>query len=141
MFVFFLEVYNMRLPPILRKIFDLDIVRNNWRLSVAFLVGVILTSIVVEDAYVKSIIDNLISNNKLPEPIIISKDRWFYKTKISAKPLEYEDEQGNIIKCTSIQGTVKINQLDNSDEFTLDGTRRVCISNEANKAIRRNIGW
>ena len=46
----------MKLPSFLKNFLDLDIVKNNWRLLAAFSGGVILTSVIVESSYVKTII-------------------------------------------------------------------------------------
>ncbi|MCJ8280301.1 MAG: hypothetical protein MJK14_10430 [Rivularia sp. ALOHA_DT_140] len=127
----------MKLPSFLKNFLDLDIVKNNWRLLAAFSGGVILTSVIVESSYVKTIINEAM---KYSDPIII-RGKWFYKTETSDKPIEYKDAQGNIIKCTSIQGKITINKVKDSNVFNMSGRRQVCVNDENKISIRRNIGW
>lgn len=114
-------------------------IRENWKLLVAFGVGALLGAFAVQQGYEGFSFGGteyrLIKKASIPKSLSI-QGRWFYETRTSGNPLQYD-----ALSCTSILGTADISQNQVSNEFSINNaTRRGCIDPDS-QVISTNVGW
>ena len=113
---------------------------KNWKLIAAFFVGALIGAFAVRQGYEGFSIGGteyvLIKKASIPKSLSI-QGRWFYETRTSAEPLQYD-----VLSCTSILGVADISQRSStSNEFSVDNAiRRGCINLDG-KVSKTNVGW
>ena len=116
-------------------------IRENWKLLVAFGVGALLGAFAVQQGYEGFSFGGteyrLIKKASIPKSLSI-QGRWFYETRTSGNPLQYD-----ALSCTSILGTADISQNQVSNEFSINNaTRRgAAYRGVEGKAARRTSWW
>lgn len=113
--------------------------RKNWKLISAFVAGALLGAFAMQRGYEgfswAGTEYRLIKEASIPKSLSI-QGRWFYETKTSGNPLQYDN-----LSCTSILGIADISQPPISNEFNINNaTRRGCIDPDG-QVIQTNVGW
>ncbi len=113
--------------------------KNHWQLLAAFATGALLGAVAVQQGYegfqFGGVQYVLIKKASIPKSLSI-QGKWFYETKTSSVPLQY-----NNLNCISILGTADISQAAASNEFSINNaTRRGCIDPKS-QVIKTNVGW
>ncbi|MEG3969539.1 MULTISPECIES: hypothetical protein [unclassified Microcoleus] len=113
--------------------------KNHWQLLAAFAAGALLGAVAVQQGYEGFSVGGtqyvLIKKASIPKSLSI-QGQWFYETKTSGVPLQYDN-----LNCISILGTADISQAAASNEFSINNaTRRGCIDSQS-QVIKTNVGW